>query len=84
MARNDQSRVVLRPGLACNITLSNVQVSYSGKPEAIFLRNFNLTADDGGNFGAVDFGKFTIASLLQRLFEPAFGLQQGFESLGQR
>ena len=87
MARNDQSRVVLRPGLPCNITFSNVQFYYSGKPEAISLRNFNLTADDGGcvgNFGAVGFGKFTIAYLLQRLYEPAFCLQQGLQSLGQR
>lgn len=87
MARNDESRVVLRPGLACNVTFNNVQFSYPEKPEAIALRNFNLTADDGGSvaiFGAARSGKSIIASLFQRLYEPAFfGLKHGFESLNR-
>ena len=79
----DECRGVLRPGLACNITFDNVQFSYLEKPEATAVNNANLFIEDGECVAIVGVwisGKFAVACLFQRLYEPAFGLIQAFES----
>jgi ATP-binding cassette subfamily B (MDR/TAP) protein 1 len=76
ISSTDESRDVLRPELAGNITFSNVQFSYPERPEATILKNVNLTIEDGECVVIVacsGSGKSTIASLLQHLYEPSSG-----------
>ena len=76
ISSTDESRGVLRPELAGNITFNNVQFSYPERPEATILKNVNLTIEDGecvAIVGSSGSGKSTIASLLQRLYEPSSG-----------
>jgi ATP-binding cassette subfamily B (MDR/TAP) protein 1 len=76
ISSTDEPRDVLRPELAGNITLNNVQFSYPERPEATILKNVNLTIEDGECVVIVassGSGKSTIASLLQRLYEPSSG-----------
>ncbi|KIJ92373.1 hypothetical protein K443DRAFT_13655 [Laccaria amethystina LaAM-08-1] len=74
ISSTDESRGVLRSELARNITFNNVQFSYPETSEATILRNVNLIIEDGecvAIVGSSGSGKSTIASLLQRLYEPS-------------
>ncbi|KIK03449.1 hypothetical protein K443DRAFT_653774 [Laccaria amethystina LaAM-08-1] len=76
ISSTDESQGVLRHELAGNITFNNVQFSYPERPEATILKNVNLTIEDGvcvAIVGSSGSGKPTIASLLQRLYEPSSG-----------
>ncbi|KAJ7302356.1 P-loop containing nucleoside triphosphate hydrolase protein [Mycena albidolilacea] len=74
--RTDESDGFLRPRLDGAITFNDVGFSYPGHADAPVLQNINLQIQPGecvAIVGASGSGKTTIAALLQRLYEPAFG-----------
>ncbi|KAJ7912517.1 P-loop containing nucleoside triphosphate hydrolase protein [Mycena leptocephala] len=74
--RTDESDGFLRPRLDGAITFHDVGFSYPGRADAPVLQNINLEIQPGecvAIVGASGSGKSTIAALLQRLYEPAFG-----------
>ncbi|KAM6501467.1 P-loop containing nucleoside triphosphate hydrolase protein [Amanita muscaria] len=73
----DESRGVLRPSVSGPVHFSNVEFSYSERPEAQVLKGVNLHVAPGecvAIVGPSGSGKSTIASLLQRLYEPLSGV----------
>ncbi|KAJ7471943.1 P-loop containing nucleoside triphosphate hydrolase protein [Mycena latifolia] len=74
--RTDESDGFLRPRLDGAITFHDVGFSYPGRADAPVLQNVNMEIQPGecvAIVGASGEGKSTIASLLQRLYEPSFG-----------
>ncbi|KAF8147748.1 P-loop containing nucleoside triphosphate hydrolase protein, partial [Mycena galopus ATCC 62051] len=74
--RTDESDGFLRPRLDGAITFHDVGFSYPGRADAPVLQNINMEIQPGecvAIVGASGSGKSTIAALLQRLYEPAFG-----------
>ncbi|KAJ7152997.1 P-loop containing nucleoside triphosphate hydrolase protein, partial [Mycena filopes] len=74
--RTDESDGFLRPRFDGAITFHDVGFSYPGRVDAPVLQNINLEIQPGecvAIVGASGSGKSTIAALLQRLYEPAFG-----------
>ncbi|TFK71455.1 P-loop containing nucleoside triphosphate hydrolase protein [Pluteus cervinus] len=74
---NDEARGVLKPAIDGPISFHNVQFSYPERPEAPVLKNIDLEIAAGecvAIVGASGSGKSTIASLLQRLYEPTSGV----------
>ncbi|KAJ7640444.1 P-loop containing nucleoside triphosphate hydrolase protein [Mycena polygramma] len=72
----DESDGFLRPRLDGAITFNDVGFSYPGRADAPVLQNINMEILPGecvAIVGASGSGKSTIAALLQRLYEPAFG-----------
>lgn len=62
--------------LSGEIRFENVTFSYPSRPDQIILRNFNLTLKPGQTValvGASGSGKSTVASLLERFYEPNDG-----------
>lgn len=62
--------------LAGEIRFENVTFAYPSRPDQIILRNFNLTLKPGQTValvGASGSGKSTIASLIERFYEPNGG-----------
>lgn len=58
------------------IRFENVSFSYPSRPEQIVLRDFNLTLKPGQTValvGSSGSGKSTVASLLERFYEPTSG-----------
>lgn len=58
------------------IRFENVTFSYPSRPDQIILRDFNLTLKPGQTValvGASGSGKSTVASLLERFYEPNMG-----------
>lgn len=75
-SRTDESEGVLTPTLAGPIHFNNVQFAYPERPEIPVLTDFNLEITDGecvAIVGSSGSGKSTIASLLQRLYQPVLG-----------
>ncbi|KAJ7641490.1 P-loop containing nucleoside triphosphate hydrolase protein [Roridomyces roridus] len=74
--RTDESDGFLRPRLDGAITFHDVGFSYPGRAGAPVLQNINMEIQAGecvAVVGASGSGKSTIAALLQRLYEPAYG-----------
>lgn len=72
----DESRGVLRPSLDGPVSLSHISFSYPERPDVQVLKNITMEIASGecvAIVGASGSGKSTIASLLQRLYEPEFG-----------
>lgn len=62
--------------LSGEIRFENVTFSYPSRPDQIILRNFNLTLKPGQTValvGSSGSGKSTVASLLERFYEPNEG-----------
>lgn len=62
--------------LSGEIRFENVTFAYPSRPDQIVLREFNLTLKPGQTValvGASGSGKSTIASLIERFYEPASG-----------
>lgn len=58
------------------VRFENVTFAYPSRPDQIILRNFNLTLKPGQTValvGASGSGKSTVASLLERFYEPIEG-----------
>jgi ATP-binding cassette subfamily B (MDR/TAP) protein 1 len=81
----DESRGVLRPDLGGLINFNHVQFAYPERPDAPVLKDVSLEIAAGecvAIVGASGSGKSTIASLLQRLYEPTTGsLTVGYTDL---
>ncbi|KAF9564020.1 P-loop containing nucleoside triphosphate hydrolase protein [Agrocybe pediades] len=78
-ANTHESRGSLKPSLTNNqwaIHFENVSFAYPSRPTQTVLKNVNLTIRPGecvALVGASGSGKSTIASLVQRLYEPSEG-----------
>ncbi|KAJ7757497.1 P-loop containing nucleoside triphosphate hydrolase protein [Mycena metata] len=83
--RTNESDGFLRPRLDGAITFHDVGFSYPGRADTRVLQNINLEIQPGecvAIVGASGSGKSTIAALLQRLYEPAFGsISVGLDTL---
>ena len=67
---------MLRPLIAGDVSFHNVTFSYPERPNAPVLKDLSVTIAEGecvAIVGASGSGKSTIASLLQRLYEPSSG-----------
>ncbi|KAJ6510566.1 P-loop containing nucleoside triphosphate hydrolase protein [Mycena sanguinolenta] len=74
--RTDESDGFLRPRLDGAISFRDVGFSYPERADAPVLQNINMQIQPGecvAIIGTSGSGKSTIAALLQRLYEPAFG-----------
>lgn len=63
--------------LTGEIRFENVTFAYPSRPDQIVLRNFSLTLKPGQTValvGASGSGKSTVASLLERFYEPSEGI----------
>jgi ATP-binding cassette subfamily B (MDR/TAP) protein 1 len=72
----DEGRGMLQPVISGPITFNNVSFAYPERPDAQVLKNASFEIDDGecvAIVGASGSGKSTVASLLQRLYEPDSG-----------
>ncbi|KII91881.1 hypothetical protein PLICRDRAFT_104545 [Plicaturopsis crispa FD-325 SS-3] len=72
----DESRGVLRPPIAGDVSIDRVTFAYPERPEVQVLKNISMKFADGecvAVVGASGSGKSTIAALLQRLYEPDSG-----------
>ncbi|KAJ3558170.1 hypothetical protein NM688_g1086 [Phlebia brevispora] len=71
-----ESRGALRPPVVGDVAFNSVSFSYPERPNMPVLKDLSLTIGDGecvAIVGASGSGKSTIASLLQRLYEPSSG-----------
>ncbi|KAF9559515.1 P-loop containing nucleoside triphosphate hydrolase protein [Agrocybe pediades] len=74
--KTDESRGVFCPELTRPIQFNQVNFAYPERREAPVLKNMQLSIDSGecvAIVGSSGSGKSTIASLLQRLYEPSTG-----------
>ncbi|KZT00697.1 P-loop containing nucleoside triphosphate hydrolase protein [Laetiporus sulphureus 93-53] len=72
----EESRGVLQPEIDGSVSFSNVSFSYPERSDVPVLKDISLDIADGecvAIVGASGSGKSTIASLLQRLYEPDLG-----------
>ncbi|TFK52865.1 P-loop containing nucleoside triphosphate hydrolase protein [Heliocybe sulcata] len=72
----DESRGLLRPTIEGGVAFKDVAFSYPERPEAPVLKDVSFSVAEGecvAIVGASGSGKSTIATLLQRLYEPAVG-----------
>ena len=76
-SHTEESRGVLRPTLTGPVNFSNVGFAYTERAAVPVLKNINLRVTTGecvAIVGPSGSGKSTIAALLQRLYEPQFGV----------
>lgn len=74
--RTDESEGSLRPPVAGDVSFSNVSFSYPERSDVPVLKDLSFSIADGecvAIVGSSGSGKSTIASLLQRLYEPNMG-----------
>ncbi|KIY71143.1 P-loop containing nucleoside triphosphate hydrolase protein [Cylindrobasidium torrendii FP15055 ss-10] len=72
----DESRGVMKPEINGNITFHSVDFAYPERPDVPVLKGLDLDLRDGecvAIVGSSGCGKSTIASLLQRIYEPSAG-----------
>ncbi|KAH8101736.1 P-loop containing nucleoside triphosphate hydrolase protein [Cristinia sonorae] len=72
----EESRGTLQPPILGNISFHNVSFSYPERPDVPILKDLSLELHDGecvAVVGSSGSGKSTVASLLQRLYEPSSG-----------
>jgi ATP-binding cassette subfamily B (MDR/TAP) protein 1 len=73
----EESRGVLRPTVTAPINFANVDFAYPQRADMPVLKGINLRIASGecvAIVGSSGSGKSTIAALLQRLYEPLFGV----------
>ncbi|KAF7798175.1 hypothetical protein EIP86_009392 [Pleurotus ostreatoroseus] len=74
--RTEESRGATRPPIAGDLSFNSVSFSYPERSDVPVLKNLSFSIEEGecvAIVGASGSGKSTIASLLQRLYEPSAG-----------
>ncbi|KAG2051748.1 hypothetical protein BDR06DRAFT_915985 [Suillus hirtellus] len=74
---SSESQGILRPRIEGDLIFNNVSFSYPTNPDVSVLNKMSMRIADGecvAIVGASGCGKSTIASLLQRLYEPTSGI----------
>lgn len=71
-----ESQGILRPPISGDLVMQNVCFAYPTKPDTSVLNNLSMRVAEGecvALVGASGCGKSTVATLLQRLYEPTSG-----------